>query len=156
MAVGCVKEGENVVAIRLGQMRRRRGWTQEELADRAGASQSQISAWEDGRRRPNIDSVGKLARAFEMPEDRFAQEIGYIGPGPTPLQSTDVFDRTPLARIDAMLRELPVAPGFPSFADQLRQIEALTPAAQERVIRRLGRDFLWRLREELEREEGAG
>jgi len=151
-------EGRDVVSTingfgaKLKRRRRAEGWTQEELGARAGTDQGTISAIEVGRSRPTMDTVRGLAKAFRLPVEELAVEAGYLDPETDP--PSDVFDRTPLARIDAMLRELPVAVGFPSFADQLRQLDGLPPAVQERVIRRLGRDFLWRLREELEREEG--
>jgi transcriptional regulator with XRE-family HTH domain len=78
MALARVKEGNTVVAIRLRDLRRRRGLTQEELADRAGVEQPQISAWEGGRRTPTLENVRKLARGFDMTHEDLARELGYI------------------------------------------------------------------------------
>lgn len=44
-----------------------RGWTQAELAERAGAGESRISTWENGKQMPRDSSVEKLARAFGVP-----------------------------------------------------------------------------------------
>jgi transcriptional regulator with XRE-family HTH domain len=67
-----------VLSTRLRSLRRARGWSQEELADRAGLEQTQISSWERGSRRPSMESVAKLAAAFGMPHADLAREFGYI------------------------------------------------------------------------------
>lgn len=69
-----------VLATRLRSMRRMRGWSQEELAERAGGGidQSQISQWEGGRKRPSMESVAKLARAFDMKHEELARDLGYL------------------------------------------------------------------------------
>jgi transcriptional regulator with XRE-family HTH domain len=46
--------------------RRRAGLTQQELADRLGGSQAQVSGWEDGRSSVRIDSIVRLAEALEI------------------------------------------------------------------------------------------
>ena len=43
------------------------GWTQLELAERAGTGKTRISTWENGKQKPRPDSVQKLARAFGVP-----------------------------------------------------------------------------------------
>jgi transcriptional regulator with XRE-family HTH domain len=69
-----------MVAIRLRDLRVARNLTQEEVAERAGVKQSQVSAWEGGRRRPTLDNVRGLARAFRMPDADLARELGYLDP----------------------------------------------------------------------------
>jgi len=51
--------------------RRRRGWTQKELAQDVGVSQVTISAYERGRWRPAARNIPKLAAALRLPIDRF-------------------------------------------------------------------------------------
>lgn len=120
-----VRKGANMVAIRLRQLRRVRSWTQEDLADRAGVSQSQVSAWEGGRRSPDIDSVRKLAVAFEMPHDQLAREIGYIDPpedeqGPPELPPVLLEAWRNLVRKHPELGpQLDAASGDPDFAGQI-------------------------------------
>ncbi|MBX9795392.1 helix-turn-helix domain-containing protein [Sphingomonas sp.] len=50
----------------LARLRRRRGWSQEALALRAGLSQRHISFLETGRARPGQASLGKLAAALAL------------------------------------------------------------------------------------------
>lgn len=58
------------------EKRLQKGWTQTELADRSGVSQSTISQIESGKREyPNVFNIRKIAKALEisieelMPED---------------------------------------------------------------------------------------
>lgn len=74
-------EDDGMVAMRLRDLRRLRGLTQDELAERAGVKQPQVSAWEDGRRTPTLENVGKLARGFGMEHDELARELGLLGAG---------------------------------------------------------------------------
>lgn len=54
-------------AARLSQLRRERGWTQGDLATRAGVSRAEISAVETGRLTPSVGVALKLASALEEP-----------------------------------------------------------------------------------------
>jgi molybdate-binding protein/DNA-binding XRE family transcriptional regulator len=59
-------------ATALAQLRRRRGWTQADLAARSGASRAEISAIETGRLVPSVAVALKLAAALgERVEDLF-------------------------------------------------------------------------------------
>ena len=51
--------GDNCVRIR-----KARGWTQEELAERSGLSQQYLSDLERGKRNPTIVTIYELAQAF--------------------------------------------------------------------------------------------
>ncbi|MFD2369120.1 helix-turn-helix domain-containing protein [Brevibacillus sp. GCM10020057] len=46
--------------------RLRRNWSQAELAQKAGLHQSQIARIENGEQLPNSQTLGKIAKAFEM------------------------------------------------------------------------------------------
>lgn len=50
----------------LAKLRRDRGWSQEELANRAGVSQRHISFLETGRSQPGQAALAKLARAMAL------------------------------------------------------------------------------------------
>ena len=44
------------------EARRRAGLTQQELANRAGTTQSAVARWESGRTSPDLDTVTRLVR----------------------------------------------------------------------------------------------
>ncbi len=46
--------------------RKKRGWTQEELAERSGVQAGEISRMEAGKRDPQISTLEKLAAALEV------------------------------------------------------------------------------------------
>lgn len=54
---------------KLAQLRKARGWTQEELANRLYVSRTAVSKWESGKGYPNIDSLKALARTFDVSID---------------------------------------------------------------------------------------
>ena len=51
-------------AIRLRELRGRRGWTRSELAERAGVSKEAIYTHERGRKHPRRDTLRLLAQAL--------------------------------------------------------------------------------------------
>ena len=61
---------------RLSRLRKERGWTQVELAERVGLSQTLISDYERGRLRLNADIVVRLANALEVTADDLLQPNG--------------------------------------------------------------------------------
>ncbi len=52
--------------IRLKQLRKRRGWTQETLAEKVGVSRVTVARIEIGNRRPSLDLLEKLARVLRV------------------------------------------------------------------------------------------
>ena len=63
--------GSNVRAFRA-----RRGWTQEQLAERSGFSQQYISGLEQGRRNPTVVSL------YELPQALGVTPIELLQPSP--------------------------------------------------------------------------
>ena len=57
---------KEVFAENLRQLRRKRGWTQEELADRSGLSSRFIGSVERAQASPTITVLGQLAAALEI------------------------------------------------------------------------------------------
>lgn len=52
------------------RLREARGWSQEDLAHKAGLHRNQIGVIEQGKRNPGLDVLEKLCRAFEVsPEE---------------------------------------------------------------------------------------
>lgn len=50
-------------------LRRRRGWSQEELASRLGVSRQSVSKWESGTSVPELERIIELSRVFEVTTD---------------------------------------------------------------------------------------
>ena len=57
-------------------LRRERGWTQQEVADRVNVSRQTILSLESGRYNPSILLAFRLARLFEMPVEILFQDDG--------------------------------------------------------------------------------
>jgi transcriptional regulator with XRE-family HTH domain len=53
------------LGLNVQRLRRARGWSQEEFAERAGLHRTYISGVERGVRNPTITIVGRLAEALE-------------------------------------------------------------------------------------------
>lgn len=58
-------EASPVVANRVREARKRRGWTMAELARAAGTTQQNVSLIERGRQQPRPQTIDALARALE-------------------------------------------------------------------------------------------
>jgi transcriptional regulator with XRE-family HTH domain len=65
---------------RLARLRKERGWTQVELAERVGITQRLVSDYERGRLRLNADIVVRLANALEVATDELLQPDGQKHP----------------------------------------------------------------------------
>lgn len=55
---------DNLIKLRKGK-----GWSQEELADKLGLSRQAISKWEVGTSKPDIDNLIKISKLFEISID---------------------------------------------------------------------------------------
>lgn len=55
-----------VLALQFRSMRSERGWSQAEIAKRVGVSQQQIAKLEDPDANPTIETIMKVAHAFDM------------------------------------------------------------------------------------------
>ena len=60
--------------VRLRELREREGLSQSGLAERVGIPIDSIQNWEQGRTRPRIEALGKLARALGVTVDELVQE----------------------------------------------------------------------------------
>ena len=59
-----------MIGERVAELRRGRGWEQDDLAAKAGVSQSTVSRVETGARRaPSSETMRRLARALGVPVD---------------------------------------------------------------------------------------
>jgi len=59
-------DSKNTIAFQLRVMQEDRGWTQQELAERADMGQSQISAYLNGYDSYNVATLRRLAAAFDV------------------------------------------------------------------------------------------
>lgn len=55
------------LTMRLRALRDKRGWSQEELAKRAGISRGYLARLETGRHDPTLTMIEKLAKALNVP-----------------------------------------------------------------------------------------
>src|SRR5205807_485434 len=60
--------------VRLRELREKAGLSQSGLAEGAGVPIDSIQNWEQGRTRPRIEALGKLARALGVTVDELLQE----------------------------------------------------------------------------------
>ena len=57
------------LADRIQQLRKRKGISQEELADRIGVSRQAVSKWESGQTSPDLEKIVLLSDYFEVSTD---------------------------------------------------------------------------------------
>lgn len=69
-------------ALRL--LRNEKGWTQGEVARRAGLSVSMLSHYESGKRKPSLDSLGRLLDALEVELGPFDGVLERVNERPAP------------------------------------------------------------------------
>ena len=50
----------------VAQLRRERGWTQEELGERLGVTNKTVSRWENGNYMPGIEMLALMGREFDV------------------------------------------------------------------------------------------
>lgn len=58
-----------VLGRRIVQLRRRRAWSQGDLARRLGVTRERVGNWERGENRPPLESLAALGEAFRVPLD---------------------------------------------------------------------------------------
>lgn len=71
--------------IRLSELRKSRGLTQEQLADRLGISSSTVSSYERGIREPSLQMISDIADFFNVDQ-------GYLL-GDSPIRRKYAFDK---------------------------------------------------------------
>ena len=57
------------LAEKITLLRRQRGWSQEDLAERMGVSRQSVSKWESAQSIPDINRILELSRIFEVSTD---------------------------------------------------------------------------------------
>jgi transcriptional regulator with XRE-family HTH domain len=72
--------GVNIFVNWLGQQLERRGWSYQDLADRAGFSRSGVSLVMTQRQGPGLDFCKGVARAFHLPPEYVLRKAGLLPP----------------------------------------------------------------------------
>lgn len=67
-------------AEKLTILRRRRGWSQEELAAQIGVSRQAVSKWESGQSMPDLDKILILSDLFEVSTDTLLKNDRQLAP----------------------------------------------------------------------------
>ncbi len=72
-----------IFADKLIQLRKKSGWSQEELAEQLGVSRQAVSKWEGAQSIPDLDKVLALSRLFGVTTDYLLKdELGEAEPAP--------------------------------------------------------------------------
>jgi transcriptional regulator with XRE-family HTH domain len=147
---------EKVLGHAIHQLRRLRGWTQEELASRAGLSDAAISYYEQGDIVPSSEVMEKIARAASVEvEDieRFAWDVlrfaDRVVPSPLPAGQADLAEAMAAELAESFrLRALPLLRDFLAAHRAATPPAAASPAEAQSLwecLELLGVDSLPRL-----------
>lgn len=63
-----------ILADKIMQLRKQKGWSQEELAEKLGISRQSVSKWESGMSIPDLDKILKLSELFGVSTDYLLKE----------------------------------------------------------------------------------
>ena len=63
-----------IFADKLSTLRKKAGWSQEELAEKLGVTRQSVSKWEGAQSGPDIDKILQLARLFGVTTDYLLKE----------------------------------------------------------------------------------
>lgn len=63
-----------ILADKLAQLRKKNGWSQEELAERMDVTRQSVSKWESGQSVPDLEKVLKLSELFGVSTDYLLKE----------------------------------------------------------------------------------
>ena len=111
---------------KLQELRKQKGLTQEELAEKLYVSRTAISKWESGRGYPNIDSLRAMARFFSVTLDELlsSNELLTIAEEDTKRKQTNFRDLM-YGLLDLCISLLLFLPFFAEKADGMLQSVSL-------------------------------
>lgn len=55
-----------ILGEKIARLRRKNGWSQEELADKMEVSRQAVSKWESGKTQPDLETLQKIAQVLEV------------------------------------------------------------------------------------------
>ena len=94
-----------ILADKIILLRKKAGWSQEELANQLGVTRQSVSKWEGAQSVPDMDKVVQMSRLFGVSTDYLLKdELEEEGP------STPADDAAPLPRDDGAGGAIPGAP----------------------------------------------
>ena len=64
-----------IMAEKITMLRKRSGWSQEELAEKLGVSRQAVSKWENGSSDPSTTNLIALASLFDITPEEMLKEI---------------------------------------------------------------------------------
>ena len=64
-----------IMAEKITMLRKRSGWSQEELAEKLGVSRQAVSKWENGSSDPSTTNLIALANLFDITPEEMLKEI---------------------------------------------------------------------------------
>lgn len=73
-----------ILADKIVELRKRSGWSQEELAGRLGVSRQAVSKWESAASIPDLDKIMKLSELFEVSTDELLKDSVALSGGAEP------------------------------------------------------------------------
>lgn len=79
------------IAKRLQELRKKAGYSQEQLAEMLGISRQAISKWESGQGKPDIDNLTKLTEIYAVSAD-------YLLSGHKPDATASAPEKKPLSK----------------------------------------------------------
>ena len=65
-----------ILADKIIDLRKKNGWSQEELAEKLGVSRQAVSKWETGAADPSTSNLLALSKIFGIPAEELLREIG--------------------------------------------------------------------------------
>ena len=94
------KEGQKMIlAEKIMEMRKKNGWSQEELAYQLGVSRQSVSKWESGASIPDLERILKLSEIFGVSTDYLLKEEIELAPEIVSVQAEPVEEGAVLRRV---------------------------------------------------------
>ena len=88
-----------MLSEKIAGLRRREGWSQEELAERLGVSRQSVSKWESGAAQPDVERVLALSDVFGVSTDYLlrdgVEETGVELPAPEVIRASRTEEKGP-------------------------------------------------------------
>ena len=78
-----------ILADKIAELRKKNGWSQEELAGQLGVSRQSVSKWESASSMPDLDKILKMSEIFGVSTDYLLKDSN----GPDEGLSSEGFQR---------------------------------------------------------------